>query len=50
MKKVFQKHRLDDVVCHAWVHKHVPLIQVNPKEAIMINMSRARSAAWEAGK
>jgi FlaA1/EpsC-like NDP-sugar epimerase len=47
--KVFQKYR-PDVVFHAAAHKHVPLMEANPEEALTNNVFGTRNVAQAADK
>ncbi len=47
--KVFDWHR-PDVVFHAAAHKHVPLMEANPEEALMSNVFGTRNVAQAADK
>ena len=46
--RVFEEYR-PDVVCHAAAHKHVPLMEVSPFEAIKNNVFGTRNVARAAG-
>ena len=47
--RVFEEYR-PDVVCHAAAHKHVPLMETSPFEAIKNNVFGTRNVARAAGK
>jgi FlaA1/EpsC-like NDP-sugar epimerase len=49
IEKVFQKYR-PDVVFHAAAHKHVPLMEANPEEALTNNVFGTRNVAQAADK
>ena len=49
VNRVFETYR-PDVVCHAAAHKHVPLMEVSPFEAIKNNVFGTRNVARAAGE
>ena len=49
IERVFEEYR-PDVVCHAAAHKHVPLMEISPFEAIKNNVFGTRNVAQAAGK
>ena len=49
MREVFEKYR-PDVIFHAAAHKHVPLMETNPCEAIKNNVFATRMVATLAGE
>ena len=48
MKAVFEKHR-PEIVFHAAAHKHVPLMEENPREALRVNAMGSYILAETAG-
>ncbi|MGI6519038.1 MAG: polysaccharide biosynthesis protein [Bacillota bacterium] len=49
IEKVFEKYR-PDVVFHAAAHKHVPLMEANPEEALTNNVFGTRNVAQAADR
>jgi FlaA1/EpsC-like NDP-sugar epimerase len=49
MRAIFEKHR-PEVVLHAAAHKHVPMMEVNPTEAIRNNTLATRTLGRVAGE
>lgn len=49
MRDVFTKHK-PDVIFHAAAHKHVPLMEFNPREAMRVNDLGTRTIARLAGE
>ena len=49
MREIFEKHR-PEVIFHAAAHKHVPLMEVNPVEAIKNNVLATRCLGELAGQ
>ena len=49
MRNVFMKHK-PEVIFHAAAHKHVPLMEFNPREAMRVNDAGTRTIARLAGE
>jgi FlaA1/EpsC-like NDP-sugar epimerase len=49
LEHVFQRYR-PDVVFHTAAHKHVPLMELNPEEAVFNNVIGTRNVVWLALK